>query len=1279
MTVAPNSTAAAVQVASLQSAMVAIAFAPPAPTGAMGVVGNGQVTLNWAAPSNNGGNLVKDYLIQYSSDNGSTWSLFRDETSTATTAIVTGLRNGTSYVFSVAAVNDVGAGRWSPPSTPIAPSSVSAVVIDRQLRINLAGAGDIASLSNNGKDYVITGMKRGGSGQVFTASFFSTSGVDSIFVIGTSASDSQAFVLGRGTLIDSLLVDKSVEETNLCGTVQIAQGGVAIGSSQILLSGMFSSSGSQRYSGNVVLVDDISLTTADTILFGGTIEGGHNLTLAAKNAVTFTGSVGSKQALGEINVVRAASVTAQGRFTLDGSISGAGPHGLRFGAGVNNVRLWSSGSTIRNFSSAGIRFDGTSTNSLIHGFTIDRNGWDGIQLDSGNYQGTVIEGNTVTNNSQVGIRACGTIGLIISNNTVSANGTGIAVTNSNGSVEGTNVRGNVVTKNGDGIVLGPSAQGITIGGIRPQDGNTFQSNKAYGIKIEPGNYARTVIQGNKILANGGAGIRGNQGGARGMLIGAADIGGGGNSITGNGWDGIQFDIGDYAGTRINGNTVADNTHVGIRGSSTTNLTINGNNVSGSGSGFAFSGTMAGTSVRANTISRNGDGISLWTGVRGLTIGGSTSSAGNTVSKNFRDGFSIDSGNYTGTVIHGNSVLGNSRDGVRFNEGPGATALAFGGLGVGEGNSIQGNGGNGVSLSAGDYRGAYASTAIIGNRLWDNGGIAIHRPPAAINVIVTPNDVFNITDYQYSQNATGITITKYKGTATDVTVPQLINGVRVTELGIGAFQGRGDITRVTLPQGLTRIGNNAFDGCRSLVSVNIPNGVTSIGDTAFIWCGKLQTLNIPASVTSIGIFWSFWGCGSMTSINVDPANTKYASQDGILYNKDMTWLYWCPGGKAGAVTLASTVKTIGYFSFEDCNRITSITIPASVTLIEDGVFDKCTNLRSFYFLGNAPTVRSSFDPSVKATAYYMSGTKGWSAALGGVPTQLFVGQTADYTYAITNTGISITKYTGTATDVTVPQFMNGLRVTEIGNSAFARRWDITRVTLPQGITRIGSDAFNACDRLTSISIPAGVREIGSGAFIWCGKLQTLNIPASVTSIPIFWTFWGCSSLTSINVDPANTKYASQDGILYNQDKTWLYWCPGGKAGDVKLAPTVKTIGYFSFENCNRITSITIPASVTLIEDGVFDKCTNLRSFYFLGNAPTVRSSFDLSVKATAYYLRGTLGWGTTLGGVPTAMTPTAPTNPIGTAGNVIVRPLVNTIIAERVELAWSAPGSDGNAR
>jgi len=181
------------------------------------------------------------------------------------------------------------------------------------------------------------------------------------------------------------------------------------------------------------------------------------------------------------------------------------------------------------------------------------------------------------------------------------------------------------------------------------------------------------------------------------------------------------------------------------------------------------------------------------------------------------------------------------------------------------------------------------------------------------------------------------------------------------------------------------------------------------------------------------------------------------------------------------------------------------------------------------------------------------------------------------------------------------------------------------------------------------------------------------------------------MTSINVDPANTKYASQDGILYNQDKTWLYWCPGGKSGAVTLAPTVKTIGYFSFEGCTKITKVTVPASVNNIESCAFDGCSSCRSFYFLGNAPSA-SNLGGGITATAYYIRGTSGWGATLGGVPTATTPTAPTSLFATTSNVIVRPVGNAFSpvgnafspvgnafsTGRVELSWSAPESDGNA-
>jgi hypothetical protein len=78
---------------------------------------SGQASLSWTTPAVNSSPPIIDYIVQYSFDGGSTWTTFTDGTSTATTATVTGLTNGTPYMFRVAAMNNSGISDYSSPST----------------------------------------------------------------------------------------------------------------------------------------------------------------------------------------------------------------------------------------------------------------------------------------------------------------------------------------------------------------------------------------------------------------------------------------------------------------------------------------------------------------------------------------------------------------------------------------------------------------------------------------------------------------------------------------------------------------------------------------------------------------------------------------------------------------------------------------------------------------------------------------------------------------------------------------------------------------------------------------------------------------------------------------------------------------------------------------------------------------------------------------------------------------------------------------------------------
>lgn len=132
--------------------------------------------------------------------------------------------------------------------------------------------------------------------------------------------------------------------------------------------------------------------------------------------------------------------------------------------------------------------------------------------------------------------------------------------------------------------------------------------------------------------------------------------------------------------------------------------------------------------------------------------------------------------------------------------------------------------------------------------------------------------------------------------------------------------------------------------------------------------------------------------------------------------------------------------------------------------------------------------------------------------------------ADFEYEILDGGATITKYTGSATDVVIPDTIEDVPVKKIGFLSFEAKFDVVSVILPETTEVIGEGAFMDCSSLTSINIPESVTLIERSAFAACTSLEALVIPSSVQSIEME-AFTACEAMTSLEIHNPELQYDS----------------------------------------------------------------------------------------------------------------------------------------------------------
>lgn len=445
------------------------------------------------------------------------------------------------------------------------------------------------------------------------------------------------------------------------------------------------------------------------------------------------------------------------------------------------------------------------------------------------------------------------------------------------------------------------------------------------------------------------------------------------------------------------------------------------------------------------------------------------------------------------------------------------------------------------------------------------------------------------------------------------------GYPVTGISGDSYKNNDDVTKLVVPENITRLGERVFIGCSNLEQIKLHDKIQVIGESAFErtayyedkdnWENGVLYIGdalIKADSKKIGEIYSirkgtriiadgaFKDCQKLSSITV-PDTVEYVGTDAFVgtayFETQENWsdnmlvldhlllaidneyagIVDVPEGiitiadgafahsKITELTTPDSLKYIGYNAFWDCQNLTKVSIAKSVTTIGRGPFRMCTDL-SDIFVHEENEMFSVVD----GVLY----NKQLSAVIR-CPHRL----------------------TG---DVVIPR-----SVTKINAYAFEWCTGIESIAIPEGCVFIGNSAFSVCENLSDVILPESMEYIDHYAFSYCNSIESIAVPDNVYYLGKY-AFTCCMDLKEVVLGDKIT--VLKEGLFESSEKL----------NTVNLGGNIEEISDSAFRFTKYISNVskyrnglliasdkylikvaqdvvncTIPSGVTVIADGAFE--------------------------------------------------------------------------------------------